>query len=273
MKALNVILGAAAACALSLGVAQADQLQDIKARGKLICGTLGTSEPFSYQDPKTREIIGYDVAMCDHIAKSLGVPLELKAISVDARIPELTQGRVDILAANLGWTKARAEQIDYSYSYFVSQQKILVRRDSKIETLDQLKGQKISAVKGSSSEQGVRREIPNAQTLTYQDGSASFLALQQGKVNGFCASELVLVKLKAQTEASANPVDIIRKSLFVEPWGLGIRKGEPAFLKHVNGVLTQMEQSGEAARVFEQWFGPTSAYRLERDFKIEEIKG
>jgi polar amino acid transport system substrate-binding protein len=273
MKLLNVILGAAAACALTLGAAQADQLQDIKARGKMICGTLGTSEPFSYQDPKTREIIGYDVDMCGKIAQSLGVPMELKSISVAARIPELTQGRVDILAANLGWTKARAEQIDYSYSYFVSQQKILVRRDSGIKTLDQLKGQKISAVKGSSSEQGVRREIPDAQTLTYQDGSASFLALQQGKVNGFCASELVLVKLKQQTESSDHPVDIVRKSLFVEPWGLGIRKGEPAFLKHVNDVLTQMEKSGEAARIFEKWFGPSTAYKLERDFKIEEIKG
>lgn len=160
MKTLNVILSAAAACVLLAGAAQADQLQDIKARGKLVCGTLGTSQPFSYQDPKTREIIGYDVAVCGAIAKSLGVPMELKAISVDARIPELTQGRVDILAANLGWTKARSEQIDYSYSYFVSQQKILVRRDSGITTLEQLKGQKISAVKGSSSEQGVKREIP-----------------------------------------------------------------------------------------------------------------
>jgi len=273
MKTLHLVLGAAVAGLLSLGAAQADQLADIKARGKLICGTLGTSQPFSYQDPKTREIIGYDVEMCGRIAKSLGVPMELKAISVDARIPELTQGRVDILAANLGWTKARAEQIDYSHSYFVSQQKILVRRDSNITTLDQLKGQKISAVKGSSSEQGVRRDIPSAQTLTFQDGTAAFLALQQGKVNGFCASELVLVKLKEQTDASANPVDIVRQSLFVEPWGLGIRKGEPAFLKHVNDALAQMEQSGEAARVFQQWFGPETSYKLERDFKIEEIKG
>ena len=273
MKSLNIVMGAAAALVLSLGAAQADQLQDIKARGKLICGTLGTSQPFSYQDPKTREIIGYDVDMCGRVAKSLGVPMELKAISVDARIPELTQGRVDILAANLGWTPARAEQIDYSYSYFVSQQKILVRRNSNITTLEQLKGQKISAVKGSSSEQGVRREIANAQTLTFQDGSASFLALQQGKVNGFCASELVLVKLKEQTDASSNPVDIIRQSLFVEPWGLGIRKGEPAFLKYVNDVLMQMEKSGEAVQVFQHWFGPDTAYKLERDFKIEEIRG
>src|SRR5437899_8840369 len=39
-----------------VGVAKADELADVKARGKLVCGTLGTAEPFSFQDPKTREI-------------------------------------------------------------------------------------------------------------------------------------------------------------------------------------------------------------------------
>ena len=51
------VLGLAAALAAGLsGLAKADQLADIKARGKLICGTLGTSEPFSFQHPQTREI-------------------------------------------------------------------------------------------------------------------------------------------------------------------------------------------------------------------------
>ena len=49
---LAVCLGLAA---LSLGAgAHADQVADIKARGELICGTLGTSQPFSFQDAATR---------------------------------------------------------------------------------------------------------------------------------------------------------------------------------------------------------------------------
>ncbi|WP_164139902.1 transporter substrate-binding domain-containing protein, partial [Stenotrophomonas maltophilia] len=69
-----------------------------------------------------RQIVGYDVDICQKVAESLGVALELKPIAVEARIPELIQGRVDILAANLGYTPERAQQIDFSFSYFVSQQ-------------------------------------------------------------------------------------------------------------------------------------------------------
>jgi len=255
-----------------VNVAMADQLADVKARGKLVCGTLGTAEPFSFQDPKTREIVGYDVDMCRKIAESLGVALELKPMAVEARIPELVQGRVDILAANLGWTKERAQQIDYSYSYFVSEQKVLVSADSGIATLEQLLGKRVSALKGSSSEQGVRRVIPTAETVTFQDSSSAFLAVVQGKVDGFCASELILVKLRKQAQASA-PMSIIEKSVFVEPWGLGVRKGEAAFKDQVNKVLTELDASGEAGKIFAKWFGPDTVYGMKLDFKIEEIKG
>ena len=163
MKLLQ-ILAVGIAFAAGSAAAHADQLADVKARGTLVCGTLGTAEPFSFQDPKTREIVGYDVDMCHKVADALGVKLELKPMAVEARIPELLQGRVDILAANLGWSKERAQQIDYSYSYFVSQQKVMVAADSGIKTLDQLAGKKVSALKGSSSEQGVRR-VPDVWPL------------------------------------------------------------------------------------------------------------
>ena len=77
----------------------ADQLADIKAKGSLVCGVLGTSKPFSFPNPQTREIQGYDVDFCSAVAKSLGVKLEIKPISVAARIPELTQKRIDVIAA------------------------------------------------------------------------------------------------------------------------------------------------------------------------------
>jgi hypothetical protein len=68
------------------------ELSIIETRGTLICGTLGIAVPFSTQEPKTREIVGYDVDTCRAVARALNVKLELKLVSVDARIPELMQG-------------------------------------------------------------------------------------------------------------------------------------------------------------------------------------
>ncbi len=262
---------AAAALAVGLtGAARADQLADVKARGTLICGTLGTAEPFSFQHPQTREIVGYDVDICRKVADTLGVKMELKPIAVEARIPELLQGRVDILAANLGYTPERAQQIDYSYSYFVSQQKLMTTKESGLTTIDSLKGKKVTALKGSSSEQGVRKHLPSAETVTYQDTSSAFLALTQDKVDAFCASELILVKLR---QSSKVPMFVIEKSLFVEPWGLGLRKGEAAFKEQVNATLTKLQSSGELDTIFSKWFGEGTPFSVKRDYKVEEIKG
>lgn len=265
---------ALATCVLTLasGAANADQLADIKAKGVLICGTLGTSEPFSFPDPQTREITGYDVDFCKAVAKSLGVKLELKPIAVAARIPELQQGRVDVVIANLGWSPERAEQIAYSDQYFASQQKIAARKESGFSTVQELAGKRVSATKGSSSELAVRKALPTATTVTFQDPPSGFLAMQQGKVDGFVLSEMSLIKFKQQSEAT-SPVVILEPSLMLEPWGIGMRKGETALIQHVNNLLESMEKSGEAAHVHDKWMGPSTNYKMQRGFKIEPIKG
>jgi polar amino acid transport system substrate-binding protein len=273
-KMISSCLAAVGLAIVTLSAAQADTLQDIKARGKFICGTMGTAEPFSFQDPKTRAVVGYEVDICKAVADSLGVPLELKLIAVEARIPELIAGRVDVVAANLGWSPERARQIDYSHQHFVSLQKVLAReKDQELKSPAELAGKRVSAVRGSSSEQGARKYIPNVEPVTFKDPSGAFLALQQGKVSGFVGSELMLAKLRQQAASSAVPVKILEPALFVEPWGVGVRKGDAAMLGQVNQVLDKLEASGEATRIFDKWFGVGTPFNLKRDFRIESIKG
>ena len=273
MRKLSLFSVALAGLAmLSSGMAQADQLADIKQKGTLVCGTLGVAEPFSFPNPQTREIQGYDVDFCSALAKSLGVKLELKLVAVPARIPELQQGRVDVLAANLGWTAERAQEIAFSDSYYVSLTKVAARQADRLKSPADLSGKRVAAAKGSTSEAGARKFIPNVTTVTFQDPPAVFLALQQGKVDGAVVSEMVLVKWKKEAPAS-NPIDILEPALFTEPWGIGMRKGEAGLARHVNGVLEALEKSGEAAKIFEKWLGAGTTYNLRREFRIEAIKG
>lgn len=267
---LAVCLGLAA---LSLGAgARADQVADIKARGELICGTLGTSQPFSFQDATTRQLVGYDVDVCKLVADKLGVKVSYKLLSVAARVPELNEGRVDILAANLGYSPDRAQQIAFSHAYYVSPQKLLVRKDSGLDTIESLNGRRVGATKGSSSEREIKRILDKSQVIGYGDSSATYLALQQKKVDAQFASELVLVRLVLQSPPTA-PVSVIAKSVFDEPWGLGVRKSEPGMLNVVNQALDEAESSGVAAQLFDKWFGPQTPYKLERGFKIGPIAG
>ena len=111
------------------------------------------------------------------------------------------------------------------------------------------------AAKGSTSEAGARKYIPNVHTVTFEDTPSIFLALQQGKVDGVVISELTLVAWQKDAEKSPVPIDVLHPALFSEPWGIGMRKDETALIAKVNETLAGMEKSGEAAKIFDKWFG------------------
>lgn len=267
---ISTLLLAAGALAWMLP-AHADQLADIKAKGVLVCGVMPNVEPMGYMDPGKGAVVGYDVDYCRAVAKSLGVKLELKVVSSEARIPELLEKRVDILAAILGYTPARAEQIDYSYAYFVSNQILAVKKGSPLKVRDDVAGKRVSTMKGSSNLALMHREIPTAQMVSYDDAPSAFIAMAQGKVDAFVLSEVMLRRFAAKLGDGAA-IDILKPAVGIEYWGLGLRKGEPELLRAVNDALSSMEQAGEAQKIFDTWLGPNTLYKMSRDFKIGPIK-
>ncbi len=120
------------------GMAHADQVDDIKKKGELVVGVLGTDEPMSFIDPKTRELVGYDVDLGKAVAAKLGVKPVFKQITLAARIPELQQGHIDLLAASLTHSKEREAQIDFSLTTYVTGTKVLVRTNSGIKDVPDL---------------------------------------------------------------------------------------------------------------------------------------
>ncbi|MFT3820297.1 MAG: ABC transporter substrate-binding protein [Rubrivivax sp.] len=256
-----------ALCAFAAS-AHANRLDEIKARGKLICATLSGSEPLAYQDPKTRQYVGFDVDTCAAIAKRLGVAVEHKAITVEARIPELSLGRVDLVAAAMGYTKERAQQIAYSDIHYQLPIKIVVAKASGITTFAGLAGKKISANKGSTPELFARSKIPTAEVVTYQDSPTAFLALAQGKVQGFAIAQASAIRF---VEDGAGKFVFLDESLAFEPTGLGVKKDEPELLAAVNKALREMEAAGELDAMWAKWYGPETRYKIVREKKLTPV--
>ena len=260
------------ALALATSVsASADQLSDIKAKGELVCGVLGTDEPFSFmKNPATREIVGYDVDLCTAIAASIGVKPVVKQLANTARIPELQQGRVDLLTASLTHSKEREALINFSLSTFITGQKVMVKADSGIDQLDQLASKKILTIKGTTMEQSVRSKIPTAQIVSFDTNPQALLALQQGKGMAYANDETSLAGNFAKLGDAAKDYRILPQSLSTEHLALGLKKGEPAFQEQVNKTLRDLESSGAADKLFIKWFGPDSNMKFaSRSFKIE----
>src|SRR5688572_22524826 len=177
----------------ALTPAQADQLADIKKKGELTCGVLGTDEPNSFVDPKTRTIVGYEVDLCKAVAKSVGVKPVIKQLAVSARIPELQQGRVDLLAAALTHAREREAVVDFSLTTFVTGQRVMVRRDGGITQLAQLAGKRVVTVRGGTQEPNMRRAVPTVQVITFETAPQALVALQQRKAAGFVNDEVSLM--------------------------------------------------------------------------------
>lgn len=247
--------------------ALANRLDEIKARGTLICATLSSVEPLGFQDPQTRRIVGFDVDMCGAIAKRLGVELEQKSVTVEARIPELTLGRVDILSAALGYTKARAEQVAFASAHYQVPIRLVVRSDSSFNALTDFDGKRISANKGSTPEI-YARERTGARVLTFQDTPSAFLAMEQGKVDAMALAAPAALRYVNEMDGKYRNV---AEALAFEPTALGIKKDESELLAAVNDILAEMEAAGEIDEIWNRWYGPNTRFPLPREKKLTPI--
>ena len=243
-----------------------DTLAEVKKKGVLVAGVKDSLPPFGSVDPNTKKYLGYDIDFVNYIAKKLGVKVEYKSVSSANRIAMLMEGRVDLLACTMTKTPERAKQIDFSYTYFLTGQKFLTKKGT-VKTLKDFDGKRIATAKGSTSEQNVAKEVSSAVILSLDDYPQGILALQQGKVAAVTTDESILsgqLGMLEKKRATRGKYEIPDLQISMEPYGLGIRKGNADFLKFVNDTLLEMEKNGEAKRIFQRWFGPNSESPINR---------
>ena len=266
---IKSVLAALALSPLAVSVVHADQLSDVMSKKSLSCGVYADVPPFSAPDPQTRELVGMDVDLCKALAKHMGVELELKPLSVEARIPEVKMGRVDVIFANLAYTKSRADQIQFSDPYYIAKETLVVRAANADQPKSFFKGKRISSTKGSTSEQSIR--LADATPVTFQDTGSAYMALQQNKVVGLVTNTMTAIKLVGQAKAGGVELAIAKEPMAVEPIGAGMRQGEPAFLAKVNESLRAMEAAGEIDAIWAHWIGPNTEYKMVREDKVQSL--
>jgi len=267
--ALGLALWAAALAAWSMPV-KADQLQDIMQRKELRCGTYADVPPFAAPDPQTRQIVGFDVDLCAAIARQFGVKPTLTPLSVEARVPEVKLGHVDVTIANLAYTLSRAEQIQFSDPYYIAKEMLAVKASDPGTTKADFKGRRLAASKGSTSELAVK--LNGSDPLTFQDTGSVFMAVEQNKAVGMVANTMTITLLVAQSQTTGVPLKMIQEPMLLEPIGVGMKKDEPALLAKINEALLAMDKVGEINQIWDKWLGPNTEYKMVRTEKVVPLK-
>lgn len=249
------------------GLATADTLDDVKARGTLVCGVLTGYEPYSFQDTRTRGLTGYEVDYCNELARYLKVKPELKVVTTQGRIPEITQHRVDVLAARISYTSARAAQIGYSGIYETTAARFMVLQGSGLKA-DDFKGEKrIGISKGSPLDQFLRETYPKATVLSFDDLTLAYAALRAGRVDGLLAPTTALASFRVRSGDKADTV-VLPDAIYPTRTSFNVAKGEDRMVAAINEFLISAEASGLAQQIFDKWFGANSTYKLEKDFIV-----
>jgi polar amino acid transport system substrate-binding protein len=180
----------------------------------------------------------------------------------------LAQGSVDILAATMTHKFSREDSIDFSITYFMTGQKILVKKDSGIDSVDDLAGSKVGTAKGSTSEKNIKDAQPDCTVLSFEGYPQAFLALRQGKVKAVTTDATILLGLK---NSAPDPDEYVIAGKFIsdEPYGLGVPENESNFRDFVNKSLAEMWESGEYQELYNKWFGPDTKYYLPLEWEME----
>ncbi len=209
--------------------------------------------------------------MCKAIAKHLGVKMEHKPLSTEARIPEVKMGRVDLVAGSVAYLPARAQEVDFSLQYLQGNIEILVEKGAGIKTLADLAGKKVCASSGSSSAAIAAKVLTKSEILTFQTISQCYLGMQSNKVQGMTAGELVLLRFKNDSEKTDSPIQVIDEPIYTEHIGVVINKENPDLFKAINKAIQEIDESGELTKIYDKWLKPPSIFKLKRDFKVQPI--
>ncbi|QEW30853.1 ABC transporter [Erwinia billingiae] len=254
---------------MSFSSANADALSDIQARGQLNCAVYSDVPPFSSPDPKTRQLVGMDVDLCTALAQQMGLKLNLMPTSIEARIAVIATGRADVLIANLAYTKTRGKQIQFSDPYYVAKEMLVVKKPDVDKTKADFKGKRISATKGTTSEQSIH--LAGAKAVTFQDAASAFLALEQNKAVGFVTNTMTGIKMITQAGKDGIELGMIKEPMALEPIGIGMKQGEPALLTKVNTSLKAMDDDGTIDKIWDKWIGPNTDYKMVREEKVQPL--
>ncbi|AZN37428.1 transporter substrate-binding domain-containing protein [Iodobacter ciconiae] len=252
-------------CAFSSLLSHADLLDTIKARGTLVAGVRADIPPFGQRN-KNGTISGYDVDFAGAIARKLGVKLVVQDLDPNERISSVKTGKIDVLVATFTKTAEREREVNCSYGYFVAAQKVLAGK-GKFPSPESLANASIGAMRGTTGLDLVRKQYPKATVVVFDDIPEAVRSLENGKIDAVVDDEPALVRPLSKMTNKAQ-FELSNYANAIEVYALAIKLGEKRFMDLINEALLEMENNGEAERIFNQWFGPQTLTPFPRTFRI-----
>jgi glutamate/aspartate transport system substrate-binding protein len=262
------MIGFALAAALGAGQANAQELtgtlKNVKETGAITLGFRDSSIPFSYLDDNQKPI-GYAMDICYKIVEAVKKELKLDKLEVklnpvtsSTRIPLLANGTIDLECGSTTNNTERQKQIAYTNTHFLTASRFVSKKSSNIKSIDDLKGKPVVSTSGTTNikqltEANAARNL-GVNIIPAKDHAEAFLMVETDRAVAFVMDDILLASLVAGSKEPGTYVISTDAFSKPEPYGIMLRKDDPAFKKVVDGATAALYQSAEGPKLYEKWF-------------------
>lgn len=238
-------------------------LKKIKDTGAITLGHRESSVPFSYYDDN-QHVIGYAMDLCYRIVDAVKTNLKMDNLEVNlnpvtsaTRIPLIANGTVDLECGSTTNNLEREKQVSFTITHFVTANRFVSKKSSNLKTVDDLKGNTIVSTSGTTNikqinEIGAQRHL-DLNIIAAKDHAEAFLMVETDRAAAFVMDDILLYSLVA-TSKSPDDYVISPDALSVEPYGIMLRREDPAFKKVVDDEMMTTYKSGAINAIYEKWF-------------------
>ncbi len=209
-----------------------------------------SNAPYIFQDPKIpTNIIGFEVDIVNAISEKLGIEAHFVQNQWDGLIPGLYRGDYHIAINGLEITEDRQKEVNFSQPYYITHEQLVVLRGvNYINSLSDLVGRKVGALKNSLAER-ILRAKGGIHVLTYEGEANAFIDMKNGRIEAALVDAPIAIYY-----TSVNPEFItVGQPIGEISYGIAIRKEDTLLLNQINTALDYLQKSGKLREILENW--------------------
>lgn len=275
------LLLAACGCALAAAVraepvALGPTLSRIARTGEVRVGYIPTPGTFAFRN-EAGDTVGYSIELClkvvERIRRTLNRPdlrVQFRPLAAAERIPLLTRGVIDIECGGNTNTVARQRDVDFSYTFFTTGVRLLVRQPFTVARAADLWQRRVAATAGTTAHDIVMRlkTEQDLRPISVASDAEGVRLVATGQADAFAQDDVLLYGLLAASTRRGE-LAITGPFMTVEPYAFMLPKDDRAFRELVDLALLALMRSGELEACYRRWFDndrmrmPMSVYMKE----------
>jgi len=239
-------------------------LKKIKDTGTINIGYRDSSIPFSYLDDNQKPI-GFAIDICMKVVDAVKKELKLDKLNVEynpvtssARIPLLANGTIDLECGSTTNNPDRLKQVAFTNTHFLTATRFVAKKSSHLNSIDDLKGKTVASTSGTTNikqltEANAARNL-GINIVPAKEHAESFLMVETDRAVAAVLDDILLASFAAG--AKDPSAYVISSDAFSkpEPYGIMLRKDDPAFKKVVDEATATLYQSAEGQKLYDKWF-------------------